>query len=143
MRSRTQFMLALDRRALRASDTAPVGPQTAKAKSGPSSLNANHVGVLRGFVLAYSQNEVSGTMQRFRLLSHPRHWGAPVADVRNRLAAILRSTKHHPARHHEVAHRRAPCMRLTSHRMRLRFEEKISFNQPLAKATPPARTRYR
>jgi hypothetical protein len=47
----------------------------AKAKSGRSSFSANHVGVLRGFVSAYSQNEVAGTTQRFRLPSHPRQCG--------------------------------------------------------------------
>jgi len=44
----------------------------AKANSGRSSLTANHFGVLRGFVSAYSQNDVAGTMQRFCLPSQPR-----------------------------------------------------------------------
>src|SRR5271157_5179202 len=39
----------------------------AKAKSGLSTLSANHMGVLRGFVSAYSQNEVAGTRHRLRL----------------------------------------------------------------------------
>jgi hypothetical protein len=44
----------------------------AKANSGLSALRANHFGVLRGFVSAYSQNEVAGTMQRFAYPSHRR-----------------------------------------------------------------------
>src|SRR5271166_844817 len=47
----------------------------AKAKSGLSSARANQVGVLRGFVSAYSQNDVAGTMQRLPLPSHLRQCG--------------------------------------------------------------------
>jgi hypothetical protein len=47
----------------------------AKAKSGLSSLNANHIGVLRGFVSAYWQNDVAGTTQRRFLPSQPRQCG--------------------------------------------------------------------
>src|SRR5579863_2344131 len=47
----------------------------AKANSGLSSLRANHFGVLRGFVSAYSQNEVAGTMQRLACPSHRRQCG--------------------------------------------------------------------
>ena len=36
---------------------------------------ANQVGVLRGLVSAYSQNEVAGTRQWFRWPSHPRQCG--------------------------------------------------------------------
>jgi hypothetical protein len=36
----------------------------AKAKSGLSSARANHLGVFRGFVSAYWQNDVAGTTQR-------------------------------------------------------------------------------
>ena len=46
----------------------------AKANSGSSSLIANQVGVSRGFVSAYSQNDVAGTRQRF-LESQPRQCG--------------------------------------------------------------------
>jgi adenylate cyclase len=49
--------------------------QPAMAKSGRSSLSADQIGVLRGFVSAYSQNEVAGATQRFRALSHPRQCG--------------------------------------------------------------------
>ena len=47
----------------------------AKANSGRSSLSANHVGVLRDFVSAYSQNDVAGTRQRFLAESHPCQCG--------------------------------------------------------------------
>jgi len=47
----------------------------AKANSGQSSLSANQVGVLRGFVSAYSQNDVAGTRQRFLAESQPRQCG--------------------------------------------------------------------
>jgi signal transduction histidine kinase len=47
----------------------------AKANSGRSSLSANQVGVLRGFVSAYSQNDVAGTRQRFLAESQPRQCG--------------------------------------------------------------------
>ena len=40
-----------------------------------SSSRANHMGVLRGLVSAYSQKDVAGTMQRFLLPSHPRQCG--------------------------------------------------------------------
>src|ERR1700733_3359323 len=49
----------------------------AKANRGRSSFNANHFGVLRGFVSAYSQKEVAGTMQRLFLPSQPRQCGLP------------------------------------------------------------------
>src|SRR5271170_5324551 len=60
-----------------------LGPRTprqgvhrpAKANSGRSSLSANHIGVLRGLVSAYSQNDVAGTTQRRFLPSHPRQCG--------------------------------------------------------------------
>ena len=41
----------------------------AKANSGLSSARANQVGVLRGFVSAYSQKDVAGTMQRLVTIS--------------------------------------------------------------------------
>jgi hypothetical protein len=44
----------------------------ANVASGRSSFSANHVGVFRGFVSAYSQNEVNGTKQRFWILSQPQ-----------------------------------------------------------------------
>ena len=47
----------------------------AKANSGRSSLSANHVGVLRGVVGAYSQNDVAGTRQRFPAKSQLRQCG--------------------------------------------------------------------
>src|ERR1700722_5321936 len=47
----------------------------AKANSGRSSLSANHVGVFRGVVGAYSQNDVAGTRQRFLAESQPRQCG--------------------------------------------------------------------
>ena len=53
----------------------------AKANSGRSSLKANHFGVLRGFVSAYSQNDVAGTMQRFCLPSPPRQCGLPTLRI--------------------------------------------------------------
>jgi hypothetical protein len=43
-----------------------------KANKGRSWPRANHFGVLRGLVSAYSQNEVAGTMQRFCWPSHSR-----------------------------------------------------------------------
>ena len=67
----------------------------AKAKRGLSSLIANQVGVLSGFVSAYSQNEVAGTMQRLPTPSQPRPVRArDVADVGHRLAAVLRRATH-------------------------------------------------
>jgi hypothetical protein len=70
----------------------------AKANSGRSSLSANHVGVLRGLMSAYSQNDVAGTMQRRFLPSHPRQCRpVQVADVRDRLAAELRRSRHAPS----------------------------------------------
>jgi hypothetical protein len=62
------------------STSALFGPRTprqrvrnpVKANGGRSSLSANHVGVLRGFVSAYSQNDVAGTRQRFLAESQPR-----------------------------------------------------------------------
>jgi hypothetical protein len=47
----------------------------AKANKGRSSLRANHVGVLRGFVSAYSQKLVAVTRQRFLAPSQPRQCG--------------------------------------------------------------------
>ena len=47
----------------------------AKANNGRSSLSANHVGGLRGFVSSYSQKDVAGTRQRFLAASQPRQWG--------------------------------------------------------------------
>src|ERR1700722_6742812 len=47
----------------------------AKANSGRSSLTANQVGVLRGVVGAYSQNDVAGTRHRFLAESQPRQCG--------------------------------------------------------------------
>ena len=60
-----------------------LGPRTprqgvhrpAKANSGLSSLSANQIGVLRGFVSSYSQNDVAGTMHRLPLPSHRRQCG--------------------------------------------------------------------
>jgi hypothetical protein len=49
----------------------------ANANNGRSSLKANHFGVLRGFVSAYSQNDVAGTMQRL-----PQAPGRPAHDRR-------------------------------------------------------------
>ena len=62
---------------------AVLGPRTprqeahrpAKANKGRSSVGANQIGVLRGQVSAYSQNEVAGTRQRFSLPSPPRQCG--------------------------------------------------------------------
>jgi hypothetical protein len=47
----------------------------AKASSGRLSSRANHVGVLRGLVSAYSQKLVKGTRQRFFGPSHARQCG--------------------------------------------------------------------
>src|ERR1700684_4689853 len=47
----------------------------ANANRGLSSAMANHVGILRGFPSAYSQNAVAGTTQRFFGDSHPRQCG--------------------------------------------------------------------
>ena len=58
-------MLALDRLGLGAAGAAHVVQIPAKASSGRLSSPANHVGVLRGFVSAYSQKLVNGTRQRF------------------------------------------------------------------------------
>src|ERR1700679_1905892 len=44
----------------------------AKANRGLSSSTANHVGILRGFPSAYSQNAVAGTTHRFFGDSQPR-----------------------------------------------------------------------
>ena len=70
-----EFMDALDGRALRAAHASQGAQRPAKAKSGRSSLSANQIGVLRGLVSKYSQNDVAGTMQRFLLPSHPRQCG--------------------------------------------------------------------
>jgi hypothetical protein len=47
----------------------------ANANSGRSSSSANHAGVLRGFVSAYSLNDETGTRQRNSGLSHGRQCG--------------------------------------------------------------------
>jgi hypothetical protein len=44
-------------------------------ESGLSSASANQMGVLRGLVSAYSQNDVAETMQRYLLPNHPRQCG--------------------------------------------------------------------
>ena len=53
----------------------------AKANSGRSSLSANQIGVLRGFVSAYSQNDVAGTTQRLPLPSQRRQCGPRVRQA--------------------------------------------------------------
>ena len=76
-----QLMLPINWRAF--------GPRTprqgvhrpANANKGRSWLSANHFGVLRGLVSAYSQNEVAGTMQRLCLPSHPRQGGLPTLRI--------------------------------------------------------------
>src|SRR4030088_383274 len=50
----------------------------AKNASGRLSSSANQVGVFLGFVSAYSQNEVHGTMHRSSGLSHRRQCGDAV-----------------------------------------------------------------
>ena len=89
-----------------------LGPRTprrearrlAKAKRGLSSARANQVGVLRGLVSAYSQNDVAGTMQRFRLPSHPRQCGLfDVANVGYGRATVLRRSRHAPAGHDKLS----------------------------------------
>jgi hypothetical protein len=47
----------------------------ANVNSGLSSARTNQIGVLRGFVPAYSQNDLAGSRQRFCRPSHPRQWG--------------------------------------------------------------------
>src|ERR1700690_3753901 len=73
----------------------------AKANSGRSSPSANHVGVLRGFVSAYSQNDVAGTSHGSLAESQPRSAGCDVADVGDRLAAKLQWSRHAPARYNQ------------------------------------------
>src|ERR1700733_473740 len=50
----------------------------AKKASGRSSSKANHVGVLRGLVSAYSQKELNGTTQRCSTFSQDRQCGLAV-----------------------------------------------------------------
>ena len=57
-------MLRLDWRALGAAHAAQGVHRPANANRGRSESSANHFGVLRGFVSAYSQNDVARTMQR-------------------------------------------------------------------------------
>src|SRR5580704_18443819 len=47
----------------------------AKTASGRSSPSANHVGVFRGLVSAYSQNDVKGATHRFSGFSQARQCG--------------------------------------------------------------------
>src|SRR5208283_2152765 len=49
--------------------------RSVRAKRGLSSARANQMGVLRGFVSAYSQKHVSGTMYRLPLPTHRRRCG--------------------------------------------------------------------
>ena len=81
---------------------ASIGPRRRRAAC--SSLSANQIGVLRGFVSAYSQNDVAGTMQRLPLPEpSPPVRALHVADVRDRLAAELRRPGHAPSGHDELA----------------------------------------
>jgi hypothetical protein len=81
----------------------------AKANSGLSSPRANQAGVLRGFVSAYSQNDVAGTRQRFRLPSHPSGGAGEVADVGDWRTAYLRRAGHAATRRDKLALAVAPC----------------------------------
>ena len=68
------------RRARRVNVTAhaaPWRPYTGEGEQGPVASSANHFGVLRGFVSAYSQNDVAGTMHRLAGPSHRRQCGLP------------------------------------------------------------------
>jgi hypothetical protein len=56
-------MLCIHWRALWPSHAAPRCPPTGECYTGRPSPSANHFGVSRGFVSAYSQNEVAGTTQ--------------------------------------------------------------------------------
>ena len=55
-----QLMLAIDRICLGPANTMPMRPDPSKGEQGRLSSSANHVGVLRGLVSAYSQNEFIG-----------------------------------------------------------------------------------
>jgi hypothetical protein len=50
----------------------------AKNASGRSPSSANHFGVLRGLVSAYSQKELNGATQRCSTLNQARQCGLPV-----------------------------------------------------------------
>jgi hypothetical protein len=78
----------------------------ARTSIGPRRRRA--VGFVRGFVSAYSQNEVAGTTQRFRLPSHPRHCG--LLTLRMFVSGwppYLSRSRHPPARHDLHQYRRA------------------------------------
>ena len=93
-------MSSLDRRVLWASRAARRRPQAGEGEQGRSASSANHLGVLRGLVSAYSQNDVAGTMQRFRLpirdwfrAPHDRTGNLPLfpAIFPDQLAPIVRN----------------------------------------------------
>ena len=70
----------MQRRDLNAPDTPPpiAAYTNAIEVSGATRMLYISGQVGRGFVSAYSQNEVAGTMQRLRLPSHPRQCGSPM-----------------------------------------------------------------
>jgi hypothetical protein len=89
-----KLMLALDTSALRTAYAAPGSPQTGKGEQGPVlSFRANRMGILRGLVSAYSQNDVAGTMQRFPRPSHPRQCGLPACPSALRQARARRQCR--------------------------------------------------
>jgi hypothetical protein len=74
-RSNSSVVVALDRRALRPSHAPPPPPEAREGEQRPVFAERKQVGVLRGFVSAYSQNDVAGTRQRFLAESQPRQCG--------------------------------------------------------------------
>jgi hypothetical protein len=69
-----KLVFALNRVRLGAALAVPCRPDTGEHRKRPSS-SANQVGVFRGLVSAYSQNDVKGTTQRFSGLSQGRQCG--------------------------------------------------------------------
>ena len=75
----------------------------ANANRGRSSPSANQIGVLRGFVSAYSQNDVAGDVAALLAKPTPPMRALDVADVGDWRAAELRRSRHSPARHEKLA----------------------------------------
>ena len=84
-------MLALDRALLGPCTPRHGVHRAANANSGRSASSAKHFGVLRGFVSAYSQNDVAGTTQRLGGTSHLAPVRAPA--VARGMAWILLFSK--------------------------------------------------
>jgi hypothetical protein len=71
-------MLAFDWIGLGAAQSVPGRPYAGEERQRSLSIQSEPVGVLRGFVSAYSQKDVNGTTQRCSVLSQARQCGLAV-----------------------------------------------------------------